>query len=80
MAKSSHRHHTPLDQIVRLADATEDHKQNRRGTGVPYLSTWFEAKYFQKHTMHLYWRDEEAWQKFNIAASEGRNWLPDQER
>lgn len=71
---------TPLAGIVKLSDATDDHKENRRGTGVAYDSTWFEAKYFQKKTMHLYWRDEDAWQRFNIAASEGRNWLPDEER
>lgn len=70
---------TPLGDIIKLSDVTKEHHNAKRGTGKLYQSTWFEAKYFQKHTMHLYWRDEDAWHRFNIAASEGRNWLPDKE-
>lgn len=40
-------------------------------------SEFFKMRYFQKGTMHLTFKDESLWAKFNQVAVDGRNWLPD---
>lgn len=40
-------------------------------------SEFFQLKFFQKGTLHLYFKDEYLWQQFNIQAAKGKNWLPD---
>jgi len=40
-------------------------------------SEFFKMRYFQKGTMHLTFKDESLWARFNQVAVDGRNWLPD---
>jgi len=39
-------------------------------------STFFNIRYYKKGTIHLRFLDEQLWQKFNLMAAQGRNWLP----
>lgn len=39
-------------------------------------SSYFHIRFFKKGTIHLTWLDEDLWQRFNIAAAQGKNWLP----
>lgn len=39
------------------------------------VSTFFEIRYFRKGTVHLTFRDEALWARFNIAACQGKGWL-----
>jgi predicted RNA methylase len=38
-------------------------------------STFFEFKCFKKGTMHFKFKSEDLWNKFNVAACKGKNWL-----
>lgn len=38
-------------------------------------STFFKIRMFKKGTVHLYFLDEQLWQKFNLAAAKGKNWI-----
>jgi hypothetical protein len=39
-------------------------------------SSFFRIKFYKKGTIHLYWLDENLRRDFNIAAAQGRGWLP----
>lgn len=39
-------------------------------------SEFFHIRFFKKGTIHLTWLDENLWDRFNIAAAQGKNWLP----
>lgn len=39
-------------------------------------SEYFLIKYWKKGTVHLYFKDEQLWQRFNQEAAKGKNWLP----
>lgn len=39
-------------------------------------SEHFKLRFFKKGTVHLWFRDEKLWERFNIAAAQGKNWLP----
>jgi hypothetical protein len=38
-------------------------------------STFFRMRYFKKGTIHLEFKDEALWTRFNVAACEGKGWL-----
>ena len=38
-------------------------------------STFFRIKYFKKGTIHLEFKDEALWARFNVSACEGKNWI-----
>jgi hypothetical protein len=38
-------------------------------------SQYFTVKYWMKGTVHLIWKDKALWEKFNLAASKGKNWI-----
>lgn len=40
------------------------------------VSEFFELRWYDKGTLHLFFRDEALWKRFNIAACKGKNWLP----
>jgi predicted RNA methylase len=50
---------------------------NKIGFGTIAYSEYFEIKAYKKGSLHLYFRDKDLWERFNIAAAEGKNWLPD---
>lgn len=39
-------------------------------------SEYFHIRFWKKGTAHLFFKDEGLWRRFNMAAAEGRNWLP----
>jgi hypothetical protein len=39
-------------------------------------SEHFKLRFFKKGTVHLYFLSEDLWRRFNIAAAQGKNWLP----
>jgi len=39
-------------------------------------STFFEFQFYKKGTIHLWFKDEETWTRFNVMAAEGKHWLP----
>lgn len=49
--------------------------QSELSFGKWYRTTFFEFKCFKKGTMHFKFIDKYLWDKFNIAACEGKNWL-----
>lgn len=46
-------------------------------SGVPFESTYFEMRCYKKGTLHMYFKDKELWERFNLTAARGKNWLPD---
>jgi hypothetical protein len=40
-------------------------------------STFFKMRYFKKGTLHLEFKDADLWERFNITAAKGKNWLPE---
>jgi hypothetical protein len=67
--------HTPARTVC---DALEDH--HRHNTG--HWSDEFDSKFFtircyKKGTVHLVFKDESLWQRFNQVAAEGKGWLGD---
>lgn len=44
--------------------------------GVWYDTEFFRIKFFKKGTVHLEFKDDTLWKKFNIEACDGKNWLP----
>jgi hypothetical protein len=43
-------------------------------------SEFFKIKFFKKGTIHLYFKDEKVWERFNLAAAKGKNWLPAEDK
>ena len=46
-------------------------------SGVLIQSTHFEMRCYKKGTLHLKFLDRDLWERFNLAAAKGKNWLPD---
>lgn len=46
---------------------------------MPFESSFFEIKIFKKGTIHIEFHDEDLWNRFNIEAAKGKNWLPAKE-
>ncbi len=40
-------------------------------------SSFFKFKFFKKGTLHMEFKDEEVWQRFNMEYAKGKNWLPE---
>lgn len=49
-------------------------------SGVLVPSTYFELRAYCKGTVHFKFRDRSLWERFNRAAAEGKNWLPDDDK
>lgn len=47
----------------------------RQGFDSQTESEFFHIKFFMKGTVHLTFKDEEMWSKFNITAAKGKEWL-----
>ena len=63
-----------FDQITTVARALD--MSFRRGDRKWVCwSTFFEARYFKKGTLHLKFLDPLEWEQFNIAAARGRKWV-----
>lgn len=46
-------------------------------SGVLFESTYFEMRCYKKGTLHIYFKDKGLWERFNLTAARGKNWLPD---
>lgn len=70
------------DTITKITDALRRSFEMFSATGSRQTeSTFFDRiRYYQKGTVHLYWRSEQQRKDFNIAAARGRGWLPPSER
>ena len=49
----------------------------RDWSGRQFESTHFTCRCYQKGTIHLFFKDKDLWERFNLTAAEGKNWLPD---
>jgi hypothetical protein len=65
--------------ISTIAATIDDHLQHsgRRYDGSELTSHFFTIRYFKKGTVHIKFRDVKLWERFNIAAAKGKNWLPE---
>ena len=45
--------------------------------GEKLQSTYFELKCYKKGTVHFRFLDKSLWERFNMVAAAGKNWLPD---
>lgn len=68
-----------LDQITTIGEAfTRAARIHNRGVfGMALESTFFEFRGYKKGTLHLYFKDKDLWEKFNVEAARGKGWLPD---
>lgn len=70
-----------LSQVFTASKALEQHLNNYK---VNYgalenntvESEHFKLRFFKKGTVHLWFLSEDLWRRFNIAAAQGKNWLP----
>jgi hypothetical protein len=44
-------------------------------TGGTFESEYFTGRFYKKGTVHLKWKREDLWERFNITAAAGRKWL-----
>lgn len=70
-----------LSQVLTAAQALSAHfKDYKVNAGAlednTVESEHFKLRFFKKGTVHLWFRDEKLWERFNIAAAQGKNWLP----
>lgn len=54
-----------------------ERRLNEDWPGTKFESEYFIIKAFKKGTIHLLFKDEYLWERFNIEAAKGKNWLPD---
>ena len=69
-----------LEQVkVTIIDAirTLIHEYQGRASGVEVSSDYFDIRIFKKGSGHFVFRDLDLWERFNIEAAKGKNWLPD---
>lgn len=64
--------HDPKGDLT-IQDAVDSYDEK---LGTKMESTHFSIRVFKKGTMHLYFRDLDALQRFNLAAGRLRGWLP----
>lgn len=58
-------------------DCREKRRSNPDWTGQKFNSEYFELVGYKKGTLHMVFRDASLWERFNIEAAKGKNWLPD---
>lgn len=69
----------PFNNILTIVNAFERHcsacgnSWNTRS----FESEFFECRAYKKGSLHLFFKDEMLWERFNIEAARGKNWLPD---
>jgi hypothetical protein len=67
-----------LEGIRTIAKTIDDDLQDKenRYSGKEIESHFFHIRYFKKGTVHLKFKDAKLWERFNVAAAKGKNWLP----
>lgn len=67
----------PFDKcytIGRALDAAGTHARVTSG-GNTFESEYFTGRFFKKGTVHLKWKRDDLWEKFNKTAAAGKKWL-----
>ena len=67
------------DVPLTLRKALKAHFEEQRQdfSGASFVSTYFELRCYKKGTLHMKFRDRKLWERFNLTAAQGKNWLPD---
>jgi hypothetical protein len=60
-----------IESVIQKGDEGEKHIS----FGKWYDSEFFEFKCFKKGTIHMKFKSESLWDKFNMVACEGKNWI-----
>ena len=63
-----------LSCYERLSDALKKAFAQDQSSGIE--STYFRATAYMKGTIHLTFKDPDIFRRFNLAASQGKGWLP----
>jgi len=63
----------PFDRIKTIHNAIREAIANGETT---CESEFFTIKFYKKGTAHFQFKDAGVWERFNVAACEGKNWLP----
>lgn len=71
-----------MENVTSVDEALERHaractESNESWAGVKFHSTFFECYAYKKGSLHLFFKDKNLWETFNIEAARGKNWLPD---
>lgn len=68
-----------LEKIKTIAQAFRDHEKTAKTewNQKPFESDFFECRAYKKGTLHIFFKDEALWERFNVEAARGKNWLPD---
>lgn len=78
--------YTDLDRILCVLDGKMlkdcytvgqalDHACRGAKSGGTFESEYFEGRFFKKGTVHLKWKREDLWERFNLTAAAGKKWL-----
>lgn len=59
------------------SEYSRDRTANPDWTGQKFCSEYFELVGYKKGTLHMTFRDPSLWERFNVEAAKGKNWLPD---
>ena len=68
----------PFDKCYTVGEALSNAcraAKGRSGGGFIFESEYFEGRFFKKGTVHLKWKREDLWEKFNLTAAAGKKWL-----
>lgn len=70
---------TPFDKCYTVGHSLEEkcrtvNKQTNSG-GWTFQSEYFEGRFFKKGTVHLKWKRNDLWERFNLTAAAGKKWL-----
>lgn len=63
--------------VISDPGSSEKRRANPEWTGQKFYSEYFELVGYKKGTLHMTFRDQSLWERFNIEAAKGKNWLPD---
>ena len=69
----------PYDKCYTVGYALESKVRQVGGRTTPggwtFESEYFEGRFYKKGTVHLKWKREDLWERFNITAAAGKKWL-----
>jgi hypothetical protein len=76
----SGREFRSITAVTVAVDKSLREQWDRHSVGDPRAgsceSTFFDIRYYKKGTIHLQFKDEDIWTRFNVLACNGRKWLP----
>ena len=66
-------------EVLTISKVVEGHvddaRWGRKNPYEPIYSEFFRIRIFKKGTIHLWFKDMELWEKFNLMAAQGKNWI-----